>query len=403
MRSAVLLSFVLAFPVVADDVLRPVAIVGDLTLLSDAQKHWLASFESGARLNETPDAVATWLHQSASAARDAGLKATSDYLDTASRDINGSATIEELEKSWRGTLNEPLLVTIRIDAGKIVDLTICTCDQDRARRVDAAIEKFERGLPGFKPAWIDRSATRAQTRIAKLHFRAGRSAATVPTGTYLPFNRASTAAVGRTWIVYENSIRAGWWGESLRPIALRILPNAASKATAEAMIDWYGTRSPIYDAGPNLTPAELDRLGAAKDPLRIIKGDLLPVLLAGSSDESIATLTAVSFHTLSELARGEAPPQHGPAVRAEINYLIERGALHFDAASVTWQIDFARYRAAVRELANRELAIESAGDAAAAEALLAKYGAANPAIDKTVEVINAIPRVKLVPVYPTEG
>ena len=61
-------------------------------------------------------------------------------------------------------------------------------------------------------------------------------------------------------VVYENMIRANWWGEGLRPIALRILPKAAPQATPEAMIAWYGHRAPLYDAGSKLTPAERDRL-----------------------------------------------------------------------------------------------------------------------------------------------
>jgi hypothetical protein len=297
------------------------------------------------------------------------------------------------------SLDESLLVIVQLDGTKIAAVTVCTCDPVRTRAIEKSIDQFERSLPGFRKSWIDNSPSRAITRIANLHFRAGRNANVAPSGTYLPFDRSMRQAIGNTWIVYDNMIRASWWGEGVRPVALRIMPGAASKATAEAMIEWYGHRAPLYDAGPTFTPAERDRLGSSKDPLSIIKGDLLPVLLAGASDESVATLTAVSFHTLRDVLRGGAPPPHKPATTAELNWLVEHGGLRFDNDSVTWQLDFDRCRTAVRNLAAELMAIEAAGDAKRADALLARYGTTTPEIEKTVQTIDALPRVKVQPVF----
>jgi hypothetical protein len=405
MKRSLLLSLLLLsqIPARAEEVIRPVAAVGDLTLLTAAQREWLIAFESGALKNTAAGtdagAAASWLDETATGARDAGLANTSAYLTTAARVLRGDASVEDAEKSWRRTLDDPLIVIVHFDGKQIADLTVCTCDPARARAVEKSIERFQRSLPGFEPSWLNTSSTREMTRIANLHFRAGRNADSALTGSYLPFDRSLTAGVGRTWVVYENMIRANWWGEGLRPIAMRLLPNAASKATAEAMVEWYGHRAPLYDAGPNLTPAQRDRLGSSKDPMSIIKGDLLPVLLVGVSDESIATLATVSFHTLGEVLRGAAPPQHKAASATEINWLVERGGLRFDAASVTWQVDYDRCRAAVRELATLVMAIERAGNAKRAETLLARYGILSSQIDKTLETINALPRVKVQPVF----
>jgi len=392
-----------SFAVRAEDVIRPVAAAGDLTLLTPAQRTWLAAFQSGALRNtaEGTDAkaAASWLESAAADARAVKLAATAGYLATAARVLRGEATIEDAEKSWRSTLDEALLVIIRFDGTKIADVTVCTCDPLRTRQVERSIEQFERSLPGFVPAWIDTSPARAITRIANLHFRAGRNASAASTGTYLPFDRQMTREIGRTWIVYENMIRANWWGEGVRPVALRILPHGASKATAEAMVAWYGYRAPLYDAGPNLTPAERDRLSGSKDPLSIIKGDVLPVLLAGGSDESVATLTAVSFHTLRDVVHGNAPPAHRAATTTEINWLVERGGLRFDNTSTTWEIDYDRCRSALRGLATELMAIEAAGDAKRAAALLARYGTSTAAIDRTIETIDALPRVKVQTVF----
>jgi hypothetical protein len=405
MKRFALLSLVLfaVWPAFAEEVARPVVAAGDLTLLTAPQRDWLKAFESGASINtaQTADArsAAEWLNDAASSARTTGLANTSAYLNAVASVLRGEMPVVEAEREWRRTAGDPLLVILHLDGMKIADITICTCDPVRTKAVEQAIEKFERSLPGFQESWLDRSPTRPLTRIANLHFRAGRGANKASTGSYLPFDRNLTPDVGRTWVVYENMIRANWWGEAIRPIALRIFPAAASKATAEAMTAWYGYRAPLYEAGPHLTTADRDRLGTTKDPISIMKGDLLPLLVAGTSDESEATLVTVSFDTLRDVMRGDAPPPHKTASTTEINWLAEHGALRFDEASVTWQLDFARCRDAVHELAKEVMTIERAGDAKRAEALFARYADTSPAIDKTLETINMLPRVKVQTVF----
>jgi hypothetical protein len=387
----------------AAETIRPVAAVGDLQLLTTPQREWLAAFETGALENTAENAdknaAAEWLRNAASGARKAGLANTAAYLITAAGVLRGEMPAIDAEKAWRLTANDPLLVIVHFDGARIGDITVCTCDPARTKAVEGAIEAFERSLPGFERSWLDRSPTRPMTRIANLHFRAGQGANKASTGTYLPFDRSLTPQVGRTWIVYENMIRANWWGEALRPIALRVMPSAASKVTAEAMVAWYGYRAPIYDAGPRLTTADRDRLGAGKDPIDIMKGDLLPILVDASSDDSQATLVTVSFDTLRDVAHGDAPPPHKIASTTELNWLIARGALQFDEASVTWRIDFPRCRDAVRDLASEVMAIERSGDAKRAEALFARYAGASTAIDKTLQTIDTLARVKVQPLF----
>ena len=359
---------------------------GDLTLLTSAQQAWLADFESAA----IPADPAPWLDRAASSARAAGLAATADYLATCARVLRGEASIEDAERAMRKTLDSSLFVIVRFDGKSISDLVICTCDPQRNRTLAKSLEQF--GVH-------DRSTTRAMTRIANLHFRAGKNANVAPTGTYLPFDRTMTPAIGRTWIVYENVMRANWWGEGIRPVALRLFPRDAQNATAEALISWYGARAPIYDAGPPLTSADKDRLGSSRDPLSIMKGDLLPILLAKSTDAQIATFISVSFHTLNDVASGNAPPPHRTATTSEINWLVERGALKFDEASGTWSIDYAKSRSAIADLATEVMAIERTLDAKRAEAMFAKYAASSAAIDRSVAAVAALPAVKVQPLF----
>ena len=219
--------FLFAPPVFAEDAVRQIAAAGELRLLTARQLTWLHSFESNASKNMSD---AAWLAAEATNARNAGLPNTAAYLATAAAVLRGEAEIVDLEKSWRRTVDDPLLVILHFDQSAVVDVSVCTCDPVRQKAVEAAIGNFARDL--------DRSPTRTITRIANLQFRAGRGAEKAWTGSYLPFDTKLTPVVGRTWVVYENMIRANWWGEAIRPIALRVLPDAADKATAEAMVAW---------------------------------------------------------------------------------------------------------------------------------------------------------------------
>src|ERR1700680_2298430 len=71
MKRSLLLSLLLLsqIPARAEEVIRPVAAVGDLTLLTAAQREWLIAFESGALKNTVagtdPAAAASWLDETA--------------------------------------------------------------------------------------------------------------------------------------------------------------------------------------------------------------------------------------------------------------------------------------------------------------------------------------------------
>jgi hypothetical protein len=54
------------------------------------------------------------------------------------------------------------------------------------------------------------------------------------------------------------------------------------------------------------------------------------------------------------------------------NFFLAKGLLHFDPASGTLAIDYTRYHAVVGELLGRVLAIQEAGDKAAADRFIAE-------------------------------
>jgi hypothetical protein len=343
---------------------------------------WLDTFEDGAKKH----ADAEWLAASAKSARESGLASTANYLDAASAAISGKGSVADVETAFRETLDAPVLVMLRIADAKLTDVVTAI---PKDTKLDDAVRMFEKTLPGFEEAWL--APTNDRAVVASLRLRTGRSASSTGPGSYLPFDRA--ANVGRTWVIYDNVLPPVWFDSDIRPVAEKIAPGIAASFNGQSMLRWYALRIPAYDVGRNLTAAELDRLGNARDPLRIAKADLFCALISGAGDADIATLVAVTLHTLMQTYAGTAPPAHRPASAMLLNYAVERGAMQFDREKTVWNVDLAKTRDAFRTLALEILAIEHAVDVKRANALLDKYGATTPEIDRSVVAMARVPKI----------
>lgn len=363
--------------------------------LTDAQRRWLETFEQEAATLDT-DFVA----RSATSARAAGLTATANHLDTGARVLRGEATVESLERAFRMTLDEPLHVLLRILDGKLADVVVAVPNREKSSDVSrASVHAFERTLPGFAEEWIAPVAPEEIGRVATLRFRTGSAIASTSPASYLPFDRALNTSVGRTWLVYDNMLAAGWFATKVKPAADAVLPSLAPQVRADAMVRWYALRTPIYDAGPNLTATQLDTFGDDKDPLRILKADVLCTLAAGAKDEDLATLLAVTFHTLHETYAGSAPPAHRRASNTLVNWLATHGTLNFDRTKGVWTADLSAMGKALNDLTRELLEIETNLDTTRAKALFAKHGNATPDIDRTAIAIAALPKQTITPRY----
>ncbi len=384
-----MLVLLLAVPLFA----KPYEVVADLSSLTPEQREWLLTFEAGARLHAAADIPASdWLRASATSAREI-LPATAKYLDVAADVLTNAATPETLERTFRETLDAPVYVMVRMLDGLLADVVVAI--PAASQPID--VINFERTLPGFQPRWTDPVIPEERSRIAKLQFRAGKAAASAGPATYLPFDSSLNAKVGRTWIVYDNMLPAGWFLTRVQPAAQTLIPSLLDLVNANAFLHWYAVRPPSYDLGPNLTPGELDRFGDAKNALRIAKADLLCALVNGASDEDLATLLAATFDALHQAAIGKAPPPHKTASAMLVNFAVERGALRF--ADDRWTADLDAFRTAVRELAEKILAIESSLDVTCAHALVASYGAMTPELGRSVVLLDALPKATIEPLY----
>lgn len=388
-----LLVLLLAIPLFA----KPYEVVADLSPLTSEQRQWLLTFEAGARLHAAQDVPASdWLRASAHSAREI-LPATAKYLEVAADVLTNRATVETLERTFRETLDAPVYVMVRILDGLLGDVVVAIPSRTPLPDLDT----FERTLPGFRPQWSDPVIPEERSRIATLQFRAGKAVGSAGPATYLPFDSSLNAKVGRTWLVYDNMLPAGWFATRVQPAAQTLLPSLFPLVSANAFLRWYAVRPPSYDIGPNLTAGELDRFGDDRNALRIAKADVLCALVNGASHEDMATLLAATFDALHQASTGKAPPPHKTASAMLVNFAVERGALRFKEDQ--WTADLDAFRDAVRELAAEILAIESSLDVARGRALVACYGAMTPELGRSVVVLDALPKATIEPHYPASS
>jgi len=92
---------------------------------------------------------------------------------------------------------------------------------------------------------------------------------------------------------------------------------------------------------------------------------------------------------------------HGQGTAIQWNWFREKGAI-VPAADGRFQTDPAKFREAIRSLANELLMIEATGDYARGKALLEKYGRSTPEIQAVIARLNDVP-VDIWPVFAAAG
>jgi hypothetical protein len=106
------------------------------------------------------------------------------------------------------------------------------------------------------------------------------------------------------------------------------------------------------------------------------------------------TFLASSFRTL-RFGLNEA---HGKGMAVQFNYLTDKGA--FVSRDGEWEVDIAKMRGAVRDLARDLLTVEATGDYAGAKKMLDTLGVMRPAMEQTIKRAANVP-IDIRPVFVT--
>jgi hypothetical protein len=148
----------------------------------------------------------------------------------------------------------------------------------------------------------------------------------------------------------------------------------------------------LRDLNTPIEEAKADILGIQSVPLLVQRG----VIAKERQNEIYASYLAGMFRVM----RFGATEAHGLGVLLQFNFLREKGAFVFDAASGKFAVDRAKIEGSVRELAARFLILEGDGDYAKAQAFIARYGKMDAPTKAALDALKDIP-VDIAPIFKT--
>lgn len=330
--------------------------------LTAQQRAWCEQFAGEARVvtaSAAPAAIAQ-LRASAASARAARLPLVADYLARAAEQAGGGDALQT-ERALQASAHGPVVVVIQLrtpSAGEspFAGIALGIRDDDDLWLAD-----------------VDWSTPHGVHVLANLVARAGSGAQSTAPAAYLPYDPALRAAAGRSVIVWKNMTIASWYERELRPVAAVL---NAGQTSGTSLARWYALRYTV--AGPTTAVA-------APPPIVVARQDVGAVLASRDIHHPVdlPTFLAVTFHTLNDAVRGEAPQQHRPATCLVLNWCLRHGGLSASAAG--WRIRERAMLASLRALQKELLSIESGGDGERAKRLLDDYGTLTPQLSATLD------------------
>lgn len=189
------------------------------------------------------------------------------------------------------------------------------------------------------------------------------------------------------------------------PIARQLMqPDQASLATADGYLTSTIMHEICHGLGPTFSRTKTGRvdiraaIGPEYSGLEEAKADIVGLFalkwLADHGRYPAAKLHEVYASDLAGIfrtVRFGVAEAHGRAEIMEFNFLSERGAIRFDAATGRYSVDFALMPQAIAALAQELLEQEATGDRARVESWFKKYGSMSTALSKALERVKEVP------------
>jgi hypothetical protein len=231
----------------------------------------------------------------------------------------------------------------------------------------------------------------------------------------LPNDEKVREAKGSKKVLLKNVMNAKF-RQSGSPVALRVLDPAQASLLS---FDAYFNHTLFHELSHGLGPGFINQPGGQRVEVRIplknlfstieeCKADVVGLwnilyaldhgLITSFNERQLgATYTGLMFRSM-RFGINEA---HGRGTAVQWNWFREKGFVT-GTSDGHYAADPAKFREAVRSLANELLTIEATGDYARAEALLNKYGTLTPEISGTIAKLTDIP-VDITPVFTAAG
>jgi hypothetical protein len=248
-------------------------------------------------------------------------------------------------------------------------------------------------------------------RVVNEVFAAGDGDHGVQTAAYnLPNDERVVHEKGSKRVMLKN-VQEAKFKSTLEPIAKTVLSSASQ---ASLSFDSFFTHIVAHEMSHGIGPHQITVGGRATTPraelkelysaIEEAKADVLGLYMLQhffdrgymKQDENrlYTTFLASSFRTL-RFGLNEA---HGKGMALQFNYLSDKGAFVYKGNA--WEVDEAKVRSGVRDLAHDLLTIEATGDYAGAKRMLDTLGVLRPDMSATLGRLGAIP-VDIRPVFET--
>lgn len=248
-------------------------------------------------------------------------------------------------------------------------------------------------------------------RVVNQVFASGDGDHGVKTAAYnLPNDERVVHEKGSKRVMLKN-VQEVKFHSTLEPIAKTVLSPAAQPGLS---FDSFFTHILAHEMSHGIGPHQITVTGRATTPRQELK-DLYSAIEEAKADvlglymlqhfydrgylkhdetKLYTTFLASSFRTL-RFGLNEA---HGKGMALQFNYLTDKGA--FVHTVNGWQVDAAKIRGAVRDLAHDLLTIEATGDYNGAKKMLDTLGVMRPDMSATLGKVGAVP-VDIRPVFET--
>ena len=282
----------------------------------------------------------------------------------------------------------------------------------------AALALYKERLP-----WLERNlpipdadknlnrGTESPIRVVDTVYTAGDTRAGVQTVAFnLPNDERVREAKGSKKVLLRNTMRAKY-DQILIPIAGQVLDPAQVK---DVSFDAYFNEVLHHELSHGLGPGTIT-VNGRKTEVRLELKELFSTL-----EEAKADVMGV-YDILALIERGDMPAAlrrsleptyvaglfrsarfgvdeaHGQGVVAQLNYLLAKGALQFDAKGRVHAVS-EKFPAGIRDLLHDMLMLQARGDYAGTKRFLATYGKPSQALRDAIGRLSAVP-VDIRPLY----
>ena len=277
------------------------------------------------------------------------------------------------------------------------------------------LQEVENNLPIDPKYRNPKLGSQAPIRVVNEVFAAGDGEHGVQTAAYnLPNDERVVTQKGSKRVMLKN-VQEAKFHSTLEPISKRVLSAASQKdlsfdsffahILAHELSHGIGPHQ-IQVAGRNTSPRqELKELYSAIEEAKADVTGLFMLqhlydrkLIEGGASAERKLYTTFLASTFRSLRFG-LKDAHGKGMAMQVNYLTDKGGFiaHPDG---TFEVDFGKIKAAVRDLDHDLLTVEATGDYFGAKRMLDTLGVVRPNMQKALNSLNGIP-VDIEPLFVT--